>query len=396
MAGAVASRRRRDPTSRWQHVDGVLVAATVSLALLGCLMVYSATRHGLAQRSVDPLSSVRRQGAFVVLGLIVMGVVAAVDLRRLRRLAALPYLGAVGLLVVVLSPLGTEVNGARSWFAAGSFQLQPAELAKLATIVAVAGACARRRGGLDGRGLVVTLGLAAVPMGLVLLQPDLGSALVFAVVTMAMLLVAGARALHLVGLVALAVGGAVGVLQLDLLEGYQRDRLTAFADGGSSDRQGVGFQLDQSMTTVAAGGLAGAGLFEGTQTKLGFVPEQQTDFIFTVAGEELGLVGAGLIILLMGVLLWRALSIAAQADDLFGRLAAAGIACWFGFQSFQNIGMCLGIMPVTGVPLPLVSYGGTSMFATLMAVGLLQNIHLRSQGSFGLGVNRTRLVRSRF
>ena len=126
------------------------------------------------------------------------------------------------------------------------------------------------------------------------------------------------------------------------------------------------------------------------------MPEQQTDFIFTVAGEELGLVGAGAVIALLGVVLWRALTIAAQADDLFGRLAAAGVACWFGFQSFQNIGMCLGIMPVTGVPLPLVSYGGSSMFATLMAIGLLQNIHLRTQRSMGLGVARSRLDRSRF
>jgi rod shape determining protein RodA len=140
----------------------------------------------------------------------------------------------------------------------------------------------------------------------------------------------------------------------------------------------------------------GQGLFDGSQTQSGFVPEQHTDFIFTVAGEELGLVGSAVLIALLGVVLWRALTIAAHADDLFGRLAAGGVACWFGFQAFQNIGMCLGIMPVTGVPLPLVSYGGSSMFATLMAVGLLQNIHLRTERSMGLGVARSRLVRSRF
>ncbi len=145
---------------------------------------------------------------------------------------------------------------------------------------------------------------------------------------------------------------------------------------------------------IGNGGIFGQGLFNGSQTKSGFVPEQQTDFIFTVAGEELGLVGSALLIALLGVLLWRALRIAMRADDLFGRVAAAGIACWFGFQAFQNIGMCLGIMPVTGVPLPLVSYGGSSMFAGLMAIGLLQNIHLRS--GEGIGVARSRLHRSRF
>ena len=181
--------------------------------------------------------------------------------------------------------------------------------------------------------------------------------------------------------------------RLGLLEDYQLDRFLAFTNP-DLDPRGAGYNTTQARIAIGNGGVFGQGLFDGSQTRSGFVPEQHTDFIFTVAGEELGLVGSALLILLLGVLLWRALSIAARAGDLFGRLAAAGIACWFGFQAFQNIGMCLGIMPVTGVPLPLVSYGGSSMFATLMAVGLLQNIHQRS-GS-GLGVAHSRLVRSRY
>jgi rod shape determining protein RodA len=160
---------------------------------------------------------------------------------------------------------------------------------------------------------------------------------------------------------------------------------------------GAGYNTVQARIAIGNGGIFGQGLFNGSQTQSGFVPEQHTDFVFTVAGEELGLVGAAAIIGLFALLLWRGLRIALAAEDMFGRLAAAGIVCWFGFQAFQNIGMCLGIMPVTGVPLPLVSYGGTSMFVSLMAIGLLLNIHLRTDHRLGLGqVVRSRVVRSRF
>jgi rod shape determining protein RodA len=205
----------------------------------------------------------------------------------------------------------------------------------------------------------------------------------------------GAPRRWLLGLGVAGVGAAAAAVRLGLLESYQIDRFMAFTDP-ALDPRGAGYNTEQARIAIGNGGVVGQGLFNGSQTQSGFVPEQQTDFIFTVAGEELGLLGAGVVILLLGVLLWRALAIAGHADDLFGRLAAAGIACWFGFQSFQNIGMCLGIMPVTGVPLPLVSYGGSSMFATLMAVGLLQTIHLRSQRSMGLGIAHSRLDRSRF
>ena len=182
-------------------------------------------------------------------------------------------------------------------------------------------------------------------------------------------------------------------VRLHVLKAYQLDRFMAFTNP-DLDPRGAGYNTTQARIAIGNGGIFGQGLFGGSQTKSGFVPEQHTDFIFTVAGEELGLVGSAVLIALLGVVLWRALRIAMGADDLFGRVAAAGIACWFGFQAFQNIGMCLGIMPVTGVPLPLVSYGGSSMFASLMALGLLQNIHLRS--GEGIGVARSRIHRSRF
>jgi rod shape determining protein RodA len=207
--------------------------------------------------------------------------------------------------------------------------------------------------------------------------------------------ISGAPRRWLVALVSVAVGGAVLAVQAGVLKAYQVDRFLAFTNP-ELDPRGAGYNTEQARIAIGNGGVFGQGLFEGSQTRSGFVPEQHTDFIFTVAGEELGLVGSALIIALLGVVLWRALTIAVHADDLFGRLAAGGIACWFGFQAFQNIGMCLGIMPVTGVPLPLVSYGGSSMFAGLMAIGLLQNTHLRTDHSMGLGVAANRLVRSRF
>jgi rod shape determining protein RodA len=250
----------------------------------------------------------------------------------------------------------------------------------------------RNVGHLDVIGM---LGIAALPSVLILLQPDLGTMLVLSATVFGVIAVSGAPRIWLVGLAGGAVVAAALGVRLGVLASYQVDRFMAFTNP-DLDPRGAGYNTTQARIAIGNGGVFGQGLFGGSQTRSGFVPEQHTDFIFTVAGEELGLVGSAVVIALLGVLLWRALSIAARADDLFGRLAAAGIACWFGFQAFQNIGMCLGIMPVTGVPLPLVSYGGSSMFASLTAVGLLQNIHLRSERSLGLGVARSRLVRSRF
>jgi rod shape determining protein RodA len=239
------------------------------------------------------------------------------------------------------------------------------------------------------------LAIAGLPAALILLQPDLGTMLVLSATVFGVVGISGAPRRWLVALAGSAVGGAVLAVQAGVLKDYQVDRFLAFTNPGL-DPRGAGYNTEQARIAIGNGGMFGQGLFDGSQTKSGFVPEQHTDFIFTVAGEELGLVGSAVLISLLGVVLWRALTIAMRADDLFGRLAAGGIACWFGFQAFQNIGMCLGIMPVTGVPLPLVSYGGSSMFAGLMAIGLLQNIHLRTDRSMGLGVARSRLVRSRF
>jgi rod shape determining protein RodA len=327
--------------------------------------------------------------------------VAATDHRWVRILAPLVYLASVvGLLLVLV--MGSTINGSRSWIQLGGLSVQPAEFAKLAVVIGMALLVAERTegsmrttsgwevGNVDVAGM---LAIAGVPAVLILLQPDLGTMLVLSATVFGVIAVSGARRTWLVGLFLGAVTAAVLAVRLHVLQDYQLDRFMAFTNP-LLDPRGAGYNTTQARIAIGNGGIFGQGLFGGSQTKSGFVPEQHTDFIFTVAGEELGLVGSALVIALLGVLLWRALRISMRSDDLFGRVAAAGIACWFGFQAFQNIGMCLGIMPVTGVPLPLVSYGGSSMFATLMALGLLQNIHLRS--GEGIGVARSRMRRSRF
>jgi rod shape determining protein RodA len=259
--------------------------------------------------------------------------------------------------------------------------VQPSELAKPAVVVAMALFVAERNEGRRQRVGAVEVGgmllIAAVPAGLIMLQPDLGTLLVLSATVFGVLAVAGAPRQWLALLLAGGVAGGVAMFAGHLLKPYQVDRFLAFTNPGL-DPRGAGYNTEQARIAVGDGGLFGQGLFHGSQTRAGFVPEQHTDFIFTVAGEELGLVGAGVLIVLLGVVVWRALAISALSTDTFGRVAAAGIACWFGFQAFQNIGMCLGIMPVTGVPLPFVSYGGSSMFAGLLAVGLLQNLHIRA------------------
>jgi len=221
------------------------------------------------------------------------------------------------------------------------------------------------------------LAIAAVPTALILLQPDLGTMLVLAATVFGVLAAAGAPRRWLALVAVSAVAAAVVAIRAGVLKQYQVDRFLAFTNP-DLDPRGAGYNVEQARIAVGNGGWFGNGLLHGSQTRSGFVPEQHTDFVFTVAGEELGLIGSALIIALLGVVLWRALSIAVRTDDVFGRVAAAGIACWFGFQAFQNIGMCLGIMPVTGVPLPFVSYGGSSMFAGMLAVGLLLNISRRA------------------
>ena len=386
--------------SKTPRLDWLLMLAVAGLLAMGTLLVWSATVARDDLTGGDPESYLKKQLVNIAIGVVLGVMIIATDHRWVRILAPLVYVGSVVGLALVLV-MGSTINGSRSWLMLGGMSIQPAEFAKLAVIIGMALLVAERTENslrqrqvrhLDVLGM---LAIAAVPAALIMLQPDLGTMLVLSATVFGVVALSGAPRRWLVALAVGAVSTAVLAVQLGLLEDYQLDRFLAFTNP-ELDPRGAGYNTTQARIAIGNGGVFGQGLFDGSQTKSGFVPEQHTDFIFTVAGEELGLVGSAVLIALLGVVLWRALTIAAHADDLFGRLAAGGVACWFGFQAFQNIGMCLGIMPVTGVPLPLVSYGGSSMFATLMAVGLLQNIHLRTERSMGLGVTRSTLSRSRF
>ena len=367
-----ASLSRRDGAAPWRHVDLTFLVAVAAIAALGVLMVYSASRN----LGADESFFLRRQAVFTIVGAGVMGLVAMVDYRIFRDFAPLIYTVAVAALLLVLSPFGSNSRGAQAWFQLGGFQLQPSEPAKVALIIAIAAYAAHHRGDLNGRRMLGALGLAAFPMLLIQLQPDLGTMLVFAAIVMGTLLVSGARPRHMALLTLAGVVAVVAVFQLGLLKDYQRDRLGAFLNPNRSTRAET-YNLNQSKIAIANGSITGKGLFQGTQTKLAYVPEQHTDFIFTVVGEELGLVGSGLLLVLFALVVWRTWRTAALAKDLSGTVICIGVLAMLVFQVFENVGMTMGIMPITGIPLPLMSYGGSATIATFAALGLVLNVHMR-------------------
>jgi rod shape determining protein RodA len=370
--------RRR--LSGLRRLDGILIAAVLALSVIGALLVRAATAPLLIERGDDPDGQLQRHILNLLLAFAVGGLVAFLDYRLLRAYAPILYGLSCAGLIAVLTPLGETINGSHSWIVlGGGFQLQPSEFAKVGLVVLLAMILGEPRDGEVGPGsrdMLAALALTGIPALLIMLQPDLGTTLVFMAVVLGMLAISGASKRWLGGLVGAGALLGFAVWFFELLKPYQLARFTAFIDP-SADPRGAGYNAQQAKIAVGSGGVGGKGLFNGEQTGGHFVPEQQTDFIFTVAGEELGFVGAATIVLLLAVVLWRGLRIAAQAADPFGALVASGIVCWLAFQSFENIGMTVGIMPITGLPLPFVSYGGSATFANMIALGLLQAVHLR-------------------
>ncbi len=363
-------------TSTWARSDWGLGIAALGLSLIGALLVWSATRADAG--SAYLLRHLLNTGIGVGLAL----AVTALGHQWLRALAPWLYAVSVAGLVLVLTPVGSTVNGSHSWILLpGGFSVQPSEFAKVALCLGLAVILADRldRDLVPSTGEVMTcLGIAGLPVVLILLQPDLGSALVLVALSAAVVALAGAPRRWLVAMAAGAVGAVVVLLTSPVLSDYQRDRLTAFVDP-SADPEGIGYQTRQVRIAIGSGGLRGQGLFEGGQTQGGFIPYQQTDFVFSVAGEELGFLGAAGLVLLLGLLVLRMVVVASRADA-FGRLVSLGVATWFAVQAFENIGMNLGLTPVTGLPLPFLSYGGSSMFACWIAVGLVNTAHLSGRG----------------
>ncbi|WP_410538554.1 rod shape-determining protein RodA [Streptomyces sp. KL2] len=365
-----------------RRLDWTLLLACVALSVLGSLLVWSATRNRTELNEGDPQHFLWRHLISLAIGVALAVGTVWLGHRRLRGAVPVLYVLSVLLTLLVLTPLGATINGQRAWLNLGAgLSLQPAEFAKITIILGMAVLLAAQvdagdRLHPDHRTVVQALALAAVPIGIVMLMPDMGSVMVLVVIVLGVLLASGASNRWIIGLLAAGGIGAVLVWQLGVLDDYQINRFAAFANP-ALDPSGAGYNTNQARIAIGSGGLYGKGLFEGSQTTGRFVPEQQTDFVFTVAGEELGFLGAGLIILLVGVVLWRACRIALETTELYGTIVAAGIIAWFAFQSFENIGMTMGIMPVAGLPLPFVSYGGTSMFAVWIAIGLLQSIRVQ-------------------
>ena len=360
-----------------RHLDPLLLLCTLALAAYGAVMIFSATAQRFEDAGFDPATLMKRQLIYAVVGAAVLLAVSMFDYRHLRGFAPIIYGVTLLLLIAVLSPLGENVRGTQRWINVAFFQMQPSEIAKIAVIIAVAAYLAERRGEVRTLHVAVTVGIVGVPAALIFLEPDLGTMMVFVAIVGALLLVGGARIRHFAAVGFLGLVAILLAMQFNLIRDYQIDRITAFLDP-SPDVQSEGYNLTQSKIAIGSGGMRGKGLRgENTQTSLAFVPEQETDFIFTAVGEQLGFMGSATLLGVFAVLIWRALRIAAMARDLFGTLLAAGVGALWAFQMFVSIGMTLGIMPITGIPLPFVSYGGSSLITNFIAVGLLLNVHMR-------------------
>jgi len=376
--------RRARVNSFFAGFDPILSAAVAGLLVIGTLLVYAATRDWYSANGLDPEYYLKRHVINIVIGLALAWGTTIIDYRLLR--AYTPFIwgfGVLGLIFVLIPGVGSEVNGAKAWIRLpAGFQIQPAEIAKISIIIGISMLLSERTHNSDEpstNDILKALAVAALPILLILRQPDMGTVFIISASVVTILAVSGAPTRWIVGLILLAIIGGVVATKAGVISDYQVKRLQSFVDP-NADRQGAGYQLRQARITVGSGGLVGTGLFNGPQTNGRFVPEQQTDFIFTVAGEELGFLGSSVIILLLLTILMRAFGIARRSTDPYGTLVCTGVIAWFAFQVFENIGMTLGLMPMTGVPLPFLSYGGSSMFANLIGIGLLQNVHARQRG----------------
>ncbi len=374
----VASRAWTDERRPIRHVDWVLLGVVAVLVVIGLFLLYSATNQTLRQDGLDPYTRVKRQVVTATLGLVLIMVIVSFDYRFFKVYAGFIFAVTMIFMGLLLIPGVASDTGAFIDIPGFTLlQITPPEFAKLGLLVLIAAIVSELRTPQpELRDVVRVVMAAGIAVGLSLLNVEIGSAIVLVAIAVSVLVVAGARSRHLA---ALAVGSAVLIalaFQLNVVQDYQRERITAFLDreGVSEDLR---YNLDQSLIAVGSGGLVGKGYLEGTQTNLDYVPEQHTDFIFTVVGEEFGFVGSSVVLLLFAVVLWRAIRIAYLSKDPFGTYVAAGIAAMFAIQMFVNVGMVIGIMPITGLPLPFLSYGGSAMLVTFASIGMLESIHMR-------------------
>ncbi len=370
--GQISLLRRDRPL----RPDWLLLIAYVALSGLGLLMIYTASAPRLEALGVSPTRELEQQAAFVLIGFMAFGVVSLINTVTIRPWVSVIYLGSVITLILVLSPLGSSVKGAQRWMQLGPIRFQPSEIAKLAVILALAALLSAAARPMRWDRVARAVGLVVLPAVLIFLQPDLGTMLTFGFMAGVMVFVAGATWRQMAALVVAGLIGTVGLFQVGAIKEYQITRLTAFLDP-VSDILNTQYNQYQSQIAIGTGGLFGKGLFNGTQTNLRFVPEQSSDFIFTAVGEQLGFAGSLLVLVLFGIIIWRVLVSAANASDRFGQLIATGVAALLAFHVFVNVGMTVRLMPVTGLPLPFMSSGGTVFVTMSVALGLAHSTWMR-------------------
>jgi rod shape determining protein RodA len=362
-----------------RRLDLVLLAAFVATVAYGLSAIDGITRH-------DPGgSALHRQALYAGVGALVFVATLLVDPERYRRLQRPIYVGTLAVMLIVLA-LGSVSHGSKRWINVGFFTFQPSEFGKVVFVLALAGFLADRSRVVTGARVPLTaIGLGLAPIFLVFVQPDIGTALVYTAGLAGVLLFAGVRWLHLGLLFAVTVLGVVAVLWLlpsagvNVLKPYQAARLTGFTHP-TSDPRGATYNLTESLTAVGAGGLRGRGVAGATQTRLDYLPAHSTDFAFAALAEQRGFLGSSILLLLYLLIVWRGLRIVTGARDLYGAVVAGAISFMFCFQVFVNCAMTMGIAPITGIPLPFVSVGGSSMITNFFAIGVLQAIHMRSSG----------------
>lgn len=362
-------------TRNWRSFDFAMLLSAAALVVFGLALIYSGSISTYGDSTAILGHPIARQVGFALAGTVVMVAVARVDYRNWSGAALLLYGASILALLVVLL-IGQSAFGSRRWILVAGTPLQPSEIAKLATIVLLARYLSDNEHRMDRPGVLLTsLAIAALPASLVFIEPDLGTAVVFLAIWGGMIFLAGVPVRHLLMLGASTVA-AIPFLMLVALNGYQRERLAIFVDPGR-DPFGTGFNILQAQIGIGSGGLWGKGLTHGTQTQLDYLRTQTTDYVFSVLGEELGFVGALVLFSLFILLLMRGLRAATLAPDSFGRLIATGTVIMILFQVFINVGVNLRLFPVTGIPLPFISQGGSSLITLFAALGLLQSILLR-------------------
>jgi rod shape determining protein RodA len=377
------SSDRQRGLNYWRDLDWILVIAAVALTIFGSVLVWSASLADMASPD-DPQSFLKKHLIGIAIAIPLGFVVSRLDYRWLRAYTPIIYgLSVLGLLLTFAPGLGKTIAGARAWIELpGGQTLQPSEFTKIAIILMMAAILGEKRDiELEprDRDVLISVAVAGLPLAIIFLQNDTGTALVISAVVVSIIAISGARTRWVVGLIGGGVLMILAAIQLGLLKEYQVARLTSFINP-SEDAAATGYNANQARIAIGGGGWSGYGLFQGPQTQGNFVPVNESDFVFTVVGEEFGFVGAAILIVLLGIVLWRGVMIGLRADDMYGRLVATGVVSWFAFQTFENVGMTLGLMPITGIPLPFVSSGGTAMMACWVGIGLLENVRLHARG----------------